>query len=156
MEIVELLITIMSSVIIGGYFTLKFNYNSLFAENVSKSRMEWISNFREEVSIIIATLEIKKDTLNKSCNESDRREKSCQYVYDACKARAKLRTRLNLDTSRYGNEYNKVFDEVLLSLKFDGTDDVEECTEQLVILSRKILEPEWQKVKREARGRDRE
>lgn len=155
MEFIDLIITIISSLIIGGWLTLRFNYNSLFAETVSKSRMKWINDFREEISTIIAMLDMECAACDKCKNIEDSCEtsKKCQNQFDAHKATAKLRTRLNLDIDRYGNEYNKALDDILADLKFDGTDNALEVKETLITLSRKILEPEWQRVKQEAKGK---
>ncbi len=156
MEVIELIVTIIASFVLGGWLTLKFNYHSLFAGTVSKSRMEWINCFREEIAVIIAALE----TECAKCNSSEAQKQcpkveECPYRYEAYKARAKLRTRLNMDTSRYGNEYNETVDEVLKSLKFDGTDEKEKNIEVLIELARDILEPEWRRVKKEAQGRQK-
>lgn len=157
MDKIELVITAISSLVFGGWLSLKFNYNNLFAETVSKSRMEWINSFREEMSTIIAMLEMEQAICGKCKNKTGNCDCSegCQYRFDACKARAKLRTRLNMNTNRHGNEYNKTLDEALCRLKFDGTDSAEEERELLITLSRKILEQEWQRVKKEAQGRDK-
>ncbi|MBQ2819204.1 MAG: hypothetical protein IJF14_02330 [Clostridia bacterium] len=139
MAFLEILLTIIATVVIGGIVTFKYNYNSLFAENVSKHRMDWINNFREEMSVIISAIQ-------GGCRYND-----TSSMKNAYKARAKLRTRLNQDISRFGNEYNQILDEMLRDLTFCQKDN--EKVETLIYLSRKILEPEWQKVKREARGK---
>ena len=33
----------------GTYLLLKYNYKKLFAETISKSRNEWINQFRNEI-----------------------------------------------------------------------------------------------------------
>lgn len=58
-----------------------------------------------------------------------------------------------MDTSKPGNEYNKVMAETLDNIKFgDCQDKQEQYIEVLIDLSRKILEPEWKRVKQEAGG----
>lgn len=123
--------------------TLRFHYHDLYAKSISSNRMDWINNFREEISTIIACL---------SFNDLGERAK---YAYDAEKARAKLLTRLNMDTTRLGNEYNEAMDTVLNSICFECGCTSQETVKRLITLSRKILEPEWQRVKEEARGRHR-
>lgn len=129
-----------------GTFTLVFKYKSLFAENVSKNRMEWINNFREEMSTVIAAIEFNL------CCEIASTEK-CDILYDAYKARAKLQTRLNLNISKCGNEYNQALYDLLNSIDFKNCKNSQKTVEQLLTLTRKILEPEWQRVKSEARGK---
>lgn len=148
MEAIESVVTIFTAFVFGGLLTWQFNYHNLFAATVSKSRMDWINCFREEISTIIAALERNVD--------EDEKRRTVDYRYEGYKARAKLRTRLNMDTERSGNEYNEALDGILRSLKFDGTDrNIEETKEMLIELARDILEPEWQRVKKEAKGRQR-
>ena len=126
----------------GACLTLRFNYRQLFAENVSKSRMQWIDNFREELSIILGVARLSKA------------EKSSKYdlIYKAEKARVKLLTRLNLNTKKYGNEFNELFQDKLRTLKFDESYTEEELFD-IIEISRKILEHEWKIVKNEAKGK---
>lgn len=136
----ESLLSGLLGVFIGGvlsFLTLRFNYRDLFARTVSNSRMDWINAFREEVATVAAALR-----RGCSCTEEQR--------FEAEKARAKLLTRLNQDTTRYGNEYNRVMAEALDFADFTNQDKAR--AEKLIALSRKILEPEWQRVKHEARG----
>lgn len=149
MKAIELVVTILGTLVFSGWLTWQFNYHSLFAETVSKSRMDWINCFREEISTIIAALERNVD--------EDKKSSTVDYRYEGYKAKAKLRTRLNMDTEKSGNEYNEALDDILRSLWFDGTDknNIEETKEMLIELTRDILEPEWQRVKKEAKGRQR-
>lgn len=128
-------------------FTIRFNYKDLYARSISKNRMEWINNFREEVAVIVATL---KTISGKKPEVS---ESNYSIIYSAEKARAKLLTRLNLDTSKKGNEYNQVMADVLNEIDFKKSNQDNKSYEKALIdLSRKILEPEWNRVKREAGG----
>ncbi|MDY4429636.1 hypothetical protein [Evtepia sp.] len=141
-----ILASIASGVLSGslvGILTLRFHYKNLYADTVSKNRMEWINNFREEVSTIIATL------------KSSKNYSKGNHIYEAEKAKAKLLTRLNQNTSKNGNEYNDVLAEVLAKLNFDQIeDDLDDTVDILIDLTRKILEPEWRRVKREAKGKE--
>lgn len=129
-----------------SFLTLRYNYRDLYARNISSSRMEWINNFREEMSTVIAAIEFN------GCCEIASTEK-CDILYDAYKARAKLQTRLNLNISKYGNEYNQALYDLLNSIDFKNCKNSQKTVEQLLTLTRKILEPEWQRVKSEARGK---
>ena len=122
-----------------SFLGVRFNYRDLYAKTVSNNRMDWINNFREEVGLIVACLKCKKQ------DET--------YIYNAEKARAKLLTRLNQDTGRAGNEYNGVMTEVLNNINFtQNFPNHNDVADVLIDLSRKILEPEWQRVKDEAGG----
>ena len=152
----EIIITAISAFFIGGFLTFRYNYNHLFAENVSKNRMEWINNFREEVSTIIAATEALCSLSGdgeRADNAGQKSELECEWIYHAEKARAKLRTRLNMDITRYGNEYNQRMDNRLKTLRFDGSEHERQSVEEIIELSRKILEHEWKKVKSEAKGK---
>ena len=128
---------------VGTLLTVKFQYKDMYSRTVSSNRMEWINNFREEIGIIVACLKTPA---------------SCAEIFEAEKARAKLLTRLNMDTSREGNELNAVFSQHLEEIDFrsvNSQSESAEVTECLIILTRDILEPEWQRVKEEAKGRKR-
>lgn len=123
---------------IASLLTIQFNYKKLFAETVSKNRMEWINNFREEIGIIISACKNNNDL------PSDK-------LFEAEKARAKLLTRLNQDVSKAGNEYNKRFADLLSKIDFNVS-ATQQLIDELIKLTRNILEPEWQRVKIEAKG----
>ena len=62
-------------------------------------------------------------------------------------------TRLNLDTSKEGNEFNGVMADVLNGIDFEKKYvNSKNIADTLIELSRKILEPEWQRVKKETGG----
>ena len=144
--------------------TNKTNMKKLFAETVSKSRMEWIINFRNEIGIIVAAIRMRNYVLERNgCNLENGKGtcsdcEECQKKYyteivpSALEAVITLRTRLNMDITKKGNEYNGRLDEMLSRIDFynKNQDDVSE--EDLIDVTRKILEPEWRRVKDEARG----
>lgn len=144
--------------------TNKTNMKKLFAETVSKSRMEWIINFRNEIGIIVAAIRMRNYVLERNgCNLENGKGtcsdcEECQKKYyteivpGALEAVSTLRTRLNMDITKKGNEYNGRLDEMLSRIDFynKNQDDVSE--EDLIDVTRKILEPEWRRVKDEARG----
>ena len=122
---------------IGSFFLLSFNYKDMYSKIVSTSRMEWINAFRDEVGTIVACLETSEN------------------VSEAEKARAKLLSRLNMDTGKCGNEHNFAFAELLNKINFSSQKKNTAIIEELISFTRKILEPEWQRVKEEAKGRKR-
>ena len=134
-----------------SFVSIRFNYHELFARTVSENRMDWINKFRDEISTIVATIKVN--------NTDDK------MLFAAEKAKASLITRLNQDITKPGNEYNKRMLEELNKVNFDlgessndlkkNSSDLGGCNgkiEALLDLSRKILEPEWKRVKEEARG----
>ena len=145
---------------VASWLTLKYNYKKLFSETVSHSRMEWINAFREDFAIVIGTaLNNAKCDRRQSCEKCQACERcqTCEKLLAAEQARVRLLTRLNMHTERTGNEYNKVFAERLTALPLCGAKKgiTNEDIEKLIELARKILEPEWQRVKNEAKGEQR-
>jgi hypothetical protein len=166
---------------LGSFLTLKLGYKKLFAETVSNRRMEWIDNFREEFSVFAGTWEylnehksqpaqggknepiaqnenVKRFVVvykaNRSEKESDELKKA---EIEARRARAKLLTRLNQSVEKSGNEYNKKFARLLTDMKLDGSGNPlteQEKMREAIDYARKILEPEWARVKREAKGEE--
>ena len=149
-----------ASAIIGAFvgfiasaLTLRFSYKQLFAQTVSQNRMDWINNFREEISIVVGTAKYL-NSINQQNNCSNICGTTHQYdeqILCAEKARVKLLTRLNSDASKPGNEFNEIFQDALRKIKFDGKDE-DKTLNKLELLAKEILEPEWARVKKEARG----
>ena len=132
--------------IVTTYFTMKYNYNQLFAETISKSRNHWLNEFREELSIIVGTAFFINNKQGAKC-----KNEFCEKVLEAEKARVKLLTRLNQNVGKYGNEFNKILQDELVKINFFNGIKEEDLI-KLVNISREILEFEWEKVKREAKG----
>lgn len=140
--------------------TNQINMQKLFAETVSKSRMEWITSFRNEIGIIVAAIKMRNQVLEEKCCNLEKGEcadcQECKKKYytetvpEALKAVSTLRTRLNMNITKKGNEYNDILDDMLHEIDFYEKNDVSE--EDLINITRKILEPEWGRVKDEARG----
>ena len=128
--------------LLGTMLTNKLGYKNLFAEVVSKNRMDWINNFREELSVFLG---------NTPCGRE--RQGCCELACNAERARVKLLTRLNQDISKEGNEYNKKFATLISEFKiFNIDDDFIDKYNEIIKVARGILEPEWVKVKKEAKG----
>ncbi len=128
---------------IGSYLLLRYNYKSLYADVISKSRMEWINAYRDEVATIVMCLRMPQ---NKDKDKKDR------YICDAEKARAQLLTRLNFDTSKLENKLNIDFAELLESIDFQADNSKNGKAERIIEASKYILELEWKRVKKEAKG----
>lgn len=145
--------------LLGTMLTNKLGYKNLFAEVVSKNRMDWINNFREELSVFLGTAKLVHDLCLKKCSLCDEtkcneeKAECCKLICDLEKARVKLLTRLNQDISKEGNEYNKKFAMLISEFKiFNIDDDFIDKYNEIIKVARGILEPEWVKVKKEAKG----
>ena len=141
-----------SYVLLTNFFkwqTNKTNMKKLFAETVSKSRMEWITNFRNEIGIIVAAIRMRNYVLERNCCNLENGKGKCsdceecqkkyytEIVPRALEAVSTLRTRL---------------DEILSRIDFYEKKKNDVSGEDLISITRKILEPEWGRVKDEARG----
>ena len=138
---------------IASALTLRFSYKQLFAQTVSKNRMDWINNFREELSIVVGTAKYL-NYINQQNNYSDIEGNTYQpseQVLSAEKARIKLLTRLNTNSTKEGNEYHDLFAEMINMLEFKGNDNLS-LIKNIEETAKLILEPEWKRVKKEAKG----
>ena len=156
--------------LLGTMLTNKLGYKNLFAEVVSKNRMDCINNFREELSVFLGTAKLVHDLCLKKCSLCDEtkyldkmecckpicngeKAECCKLICDLEKVRVKLLTRLNQDISKEGNEYNKKFAMLISEFKiFNIDDDFIDKYNEIIKVARGILEPEWVKVKKEAKG----
>ena len=127
---------------LGTYFTLKFNYNQLYAQTVSSNRMDWINVWRENISTFVSCAEI----LHKHTAPDD---KLIEVEKELYKAKAMITSRLNLD------EESHITMLALINSFRIQTDDADFANQREAILSlaRQILKPEWERVKKEARGK---
>ena len=156
-----------SYVLLTNFFkwqTNKTNMKKLIEETVSKSRMEWIINFRNEIGIIVAAIRMRNYVLERNCCNLENGKGKCsdceecqkkyytEIVPRALEAVSTLRTRLNMNITRNGNEYNGILDEILSRIDFYEKKKNDVSGEDLISITRKILEPEWGRVKDEARG----
>lgn len=122
---------------------------------VSESRNRWINDFRDEIATIVGTIKIINSYLNKNVEECnfDNSEFILDKIYQAEVARARLLTKLNT-SSIIGNRNNFPLKELLESIEFKcfkETDDY--IVDEIIDATKKILEPEWKRVKDEARGK---
>ena len=165
MDLYDFLKLILSGSLLTSIFAQQrnqINMQKLFAETVSKSRMEWITSFRDEIGTIVAAIKMRNYVLEGNCVISEKGKAKCsdceecrkkyytEIVPDALKAVSTLRTRLNMNITKNGNEYNDILDDMLHEIDFYEKNDVSE--EDLISITRKILEPEWGRVKDEAMG----
>ena len=167
MDLNDFLKLILSGSLLTSIFarqTNQINMQKLFAETVSKSRMEWITNFRNEIGIIVAAIRMRNYVLERNCCNLENGKGKCsdceecqkkyytEIVPRALEAVSTLRTRLNMNITRNGNEYNGILEDILSRIDFYEKKKNDVSGEDLISITRKILEPEWRRVKDEARG----
>jgi len=151
--------------------TLRYNYNRLFAETVSQNRMDWMNIWRENLSILISSAESihnaphYKDDKNFERPDGDMTEQELQDIYlygdknspyvkyrnEFYKARNAIVSRINMTEEKHVLMFGALN-------KFDFARDNENFeTEKAYIieLARAILKPEWERLKREAKGQEK-
>ena len=126
-----------------GILSTQYNYKQLFAQTVSKNRMDWINVWRENISSFLACAEILRNNCSCTSDEILRIEK------EMYQARGMVVSRLNLAEPDHKamlvlmNQF---------SIKCCDKDFVNQ-REAILALARKILKPEWERLKDEARGK---
>lgn len=159
-------------VLITGMLAIHSLKEQKWSENVSKERMKWLVEFRNEVSRIasaVVLLNSKNGLLynnsgvswdnEQNNSENTKSPKSIFFnnqryvdiIIDAERARWSLYTRINTN-SLIGNEYNYYYKKALLSIDFTSSDINDFDIKSFMELTNHILEQEWQKVKKEAKG----
>ena len=152
----EVLIGLLGAVIgaIGTYLTLRFNYKQLYAQTVSSNRMDWINVWRESISSFLACAEIlQKHHSNTKNNTNCKTPTQCneclvKHEYEMYKYRAMILSRLNLTEPDHVEmmavleKFNFICDNKRFALQ----------RELILELARNILKPEWERMKKEAKG----
>lgn len=120
---------------------------------MSKSRLDWINDFRREVADIVLPLQLKsKQDENKSTNDSTSVEPINDILANAYRSKSILMMKLNKMTSERRFETNRLLEE-LKGIDYHNLDNPSEMSEIILNLSKSILEVEWRRVKNEAKGR---
>lgn len=135
------IISIVISLLIG-WSSIKYNYCQLFAQTVSANRMDWINVWRESISIFLACAEV----LHNNC--SCKSEELIKIEKEMYEARGMIVSRLNLSEEDHTAM-------LLLIENFTICCSDKQFVRQrkaIHALARKILKPEWERVKNEARG----
>ena len=129
--------------VIINFWHKRYNYNQLFAETVSQNRMEWINVWRENISDFLACAETLRN--NTTCGK-DELVKLEKEMYAA---RGMVVSRLNLEEKDHQSML------VLMNtfVVHCSEQDFINQREDILALARKILKPEWERVKDEARGK---
>lgn len=167
MNLVDVVHVIFSGGILAAIFSWqknKIDMQKLYAETVSQSRMAWITSFRNDMGTIVAAVKMRNSILKGFCCNVDASKDNyaicepCQKKYyteivpEALKAVSVLRTRLNMNILKKGNEYNDILEKMLCDIDFYAKKEGDVSDNDLIDITRKILESEWGRVKDEAKG----
>ena len=127
--------------ILVGVYTHRYNYHHLFAETVSKNRMEWINIWRENLSVFLACAEM----LHTACDSGERES----YRKEMLTARGRIVMRLNDREAEHVALYGAI-------MNLDCTpcnENFYKQVTQIEEIARVILKREWERVKKEAKGK---
>ncbi len=138
-----------------GLSTGKYNYNQLFAETVSKNRMDWINVWRENISTFLACAKVLHKFYSTNWKTADNNSKEADkfdeddYLFKLEQSRSMITTRLNMK-----EEMHVLMFGAINKLDYDKDNDKfnAQC-EYIEKLARSILKPEWERVKEEAKGK---
>ena len=123
----------------------RYNYHQLFAETVSKNRMDWINVWRENISKFLACAEILQKCQNTATCEQC---KIVEYKKEFYESRVMITSRLNMS-----EELHILMFAAINQISFETTDaEFVAKREYILELARQILKPEWERVKAEAKG----
>lgn len=141
---ITLLCALIAAVVsmITSNITTRFSYKQLFAETVSQSRNKWLNEMREFISTMLT--EVQKPCSNKNAQDNDSSAHH-ERTSDYWKARNEIMLRLNLNEPLHLMLKNEI-------LNLDNNSD-EKTIENIIAISQTLLKEEWEKVKKEARGK---
>ena len=158
-DIICSLITVVGVLITTIVGFKQFRINKWCA-TVSKERMIWLKSFRKEVGKIMKAYELLSNQNCYKCNNYKKCNKGqknlCRMdkiILEAEEARYILITRINTNKLK-GNEYNFRYKEILEKIEFNKSIQKRFPKKEFLLLTNLILEEEWRKVKREAKGKN--
>ncbi len=130
--------------------TTRFNYKQLFAETVSKNRMEWINVWRENISTFLACAEVLHKP-SSTAPSGSRAQKEDEIRFKLYHARAMITSRLNME-----EELHKIMFSAINTLDWSPNNkEFAAQREYILETARQILKPEWERVKHEAKGKNK-
>lgn len=140
-----------SITLIIGILTNRYNYRQLYAHTVSSNRMEWINVWRENIAELLACARVLRLLHNSQCPKKYV-DKFDEYLYRFERAKRMVTTRLNMT-----EESHQLMFCAIAELDFKTAYDLEfnKHCETIETLARRILKPEWERVKCEAEGKRR-
>ena len=140
--------------LIGSLLVNKFNYKQLFAQAVSSNRMDWINVWRESVSTFLACAEVLNCHYRECCTESvcksskEFPKELLETKKEMLHARSMILSRLNLDEELHIQMMAAINNFSYNCCEREFVDQ----REVVLCLARKVLKPEWERVKSEAKG----
>lgn len=140
--------------LIGIFFTTKLSGVNIYAQTVSSNRMDWINVWRENLSKFIACVKmINSFNVRISNSTITYSDISTVYIkmYESCNM---VLLRLNL-TEPAHVLLKKQIEDILSELESKGNNqNMDKLLEELSNTARLILKPEWERVKKEAKGKE--
>ncbi len=160
----EALIGLLSAVIgvvvgaLGTYFTLRFNYKSLYAQVVSQSRNNWLNEMRKYISQMLAAKKSELEYIvNQSANNNPSIIQDCRERYYNAKAEVLIRLNKNEDLPKKLEKEIKKIDKLVKKAKPGNQtviSDFENKEKRIIDYCREYFKKEWERVKQEASGDD--
>ena len=150
LEVLVNIITIVVSFILGQK-TSKYDYDNLFAETITKNRMEWINVWRENLSNMLAIADIFHSENITNGQTSEKSQEHIRMEKEYNKSKYMILSRLNLTEVKHKLLMKSI-------MKFNYSPENENYTperEFILDLAREILKPEWERLKLEAKGEKR-
>jgi hypothetical protein len=164
-------------VLVTCVVTYKISKKSEWCGLVSKNRMDWIISFRSNISKMLANARFLWDSANMDKEDSHLgKMKECinKYIkqhlnnpdnqtFDCCpdyikasidyeEAKNEILSRLNLKESLHSELQNDISD-LDAAIKNNATfDSFKETEDEILEVTRTILKPEFERVKKEAKG----
>jgi hypothetical protein len=155
-------------VLVTCVVTYKISKKSEWCGLVSKNRMDWIISFRSNISKMLANARFLWDSANmdkedshlgkmKECLENKKGSFDCCSDYikasiDYEEAKNEILSRLNLKESLHTELQNDISD-LDAAIKNNATfDSFKETEDEILEATRTILKPEFERVKKEAKG----
>ncbi len=160
--LVSLLGVILSAVIswVVVSYERKYNYHQLFAQTVSSNRMDWINVWRENISVFLSHAERLHEDLCKK-----QKNKTCKRAIYICtnitiadsddnrkemyEAKNRILSRLNMTERKHILLFDAINQLDIQSKEFYAQ------KEYIMTLVRLILKDEWERVKKEAKGKSK-
>ncbi len=134
--------------LVVGFWSKRHNQSQLFAEVVSENRIEWMNSLRINLSKFLANAETLRDYSLSSDKDGEKYKQYVALKREMLEAKGLVTTRLNLEKELQRLMFTAIKD-------FDYTS--ENFTAKRIYvedLARRILRPEWDSVKNEAKGKE--
>ena len=137
--------------ILFNIFQTKYNYNQLFAQTVSENRMDWINVWRENVSKFLSCAEVLVSIYDNCDGENIdtfKESKIIEYKKEFYESRTMITSRLNLEENLH-----ILMLSAINQIDYKDSQNFAAKRDLVLEIARKILKPEWERVKDEARGK---